>query len=191
MNRPPGGSAISRRAAAQWRWLSGTTHCREGEAPAEPHPCRERFIDPCCGAKMLASDYRVDQRSAARQEPRRPRSSPVFSQNFREPQGQWRQPAGKEPCLRNTNAAATDAHRGADSQPGPSARPLTRTWEQSGADFRAQSQQNTAEGDVQENAASGYAEAEGSFTVEEPGSGGAPRSNSKALRCSGLSQSAV
>ena len=20
--------------------------CREGEAPAEPHPCRERFIDP-------------------------------------------------------------------------------------------------------------------------------------------------
>jgi hypothetical protein len=61
----------------------------QGEVPAEPHPCRERFIDPCCAAKTLASDHSVDQRSAARQEPRRPRSSTVFSQNFREPQGHW------------------------------------------------------------------------------------------------------
>ncbi|MEY3174605.1 MAG: hypothetical protein RLZZ436_2519 [Planctomycetota bacterium] len=76
-------------AAGQWRSLSGTTHCREGEAPAEPHPCRERFIDPCCVAKTLAIAHSVDQRSAARQEPRPPRSSPVFSQNFREPQGHW------------------------------------------------------------------------------------------------------
>ncbi len=27
--------------------------CREGTAPAEPHPCRERFFDPRCAAKTL------------------------------------------------------------------------------------------------------------------------------------------
>ncbi|MEY3172393.1 MAG: hypothetical protein RLZZ436_306 [Planctomycetota bacterium] len=37
--------------AGQWHWLSGKTQCREGEAPAEPHPCRERFFDPHCAAK--------------------------------------------------------------------------------------------------------------------------------------------
>jgi hypothetical protein len=42
---------LSRRAATQWHWLSGKTQCREGEAPAEPHPCRERFFDPRCAAK--------------------------------------------------------------------------------------------------------------------------------------------
>jgi hypothetical protein len=26
----------------------------QGEAPAEPHPCRERFTDPCCSVKTLA-----------------------------------------------------------------------------------------------------------------------------------------
>jgi len=66
----------------------------QGEVPAEPHPCRERFIDPCCAAKTLASDHSVAQRSAARQELRRPKSSTVFSQNFREPQGHWALIAG-------------------------------------------------------------------------------------------------
>ncbi|MEY3173146.1 MAG: hypothetical protein RLZZ436_1060, partial [Planctomycetota bacterium] len=76
---------MSGRAEAQWPWLSGTTRCRAGEAPAEPHPCRERFFDPRCAAKTLANAHSADQRSAARQEPRPPRFSPVFSQNFREP----------------------------------------------------------------------------------------------------------
>ncbi|MEY3175118.1 MAG: hypothetical protein RLZZ436_3032 [Planctomycetota bacterium] len=60
----------------------------QGETPAEPHPCRERFIDPRCAAKTLANAHSADQRSAARLEPRRPKSSP-FSQNFREYQGHW------------------------------------------------------------------------------------------------------
>jgi hypothetical protein len=54
------------------------------------------------------------------------------------------------------------------------------------ADFRRNPSKNTAEDDVPENAASGYDEVEGAFTVDEPGSGGAPRSNSNARRCSGL-----
>jgi hypothetical protein len=61
----------------------------QGETPAEPHPCRERFIDPRCAAKTLANAHSADQRSAARLEPRRPKSSPVFSQDFRESQGHW------------------------------------------------------------------------------------------------------
>ncbi|MEY3172312.1 MAG: hypothetical protein RLZZ436_225 [Planctomycetota bacterium] len=76
-------------AAAQWHWLSDKTQCREGEAPAEPHPCRERFFDPRCAAKTLANAHSADQRSAARLEPRPPRSSTVFSQNFRESQCHW------------------------------------------------------------------------------------------------------
>jgi hypothetical protein len=75
--------------SAQWHRLSDKTQCREGEAPAEPHPCRERFFDPRCAAKTLASVHSADQRSAARQEPRPSRSSPVFSQNFRESQCNW------------------------------------------------------------------------------------------------------
>jgi len=67
--------------------------CREGEAPAEPHPCRERFFDPRCAAQTLANAHSADQRSAARQQPRPPRSSPVFSQNFRESQCHWAPPA--------------------------------------------------------------------------------------------------
>jgi hypothetical protein len=77
------------RPSAQWHWLSDKTHCRAGEAPAEPHPCRERFFNPRCAAKTLANAHSADQRSAARQEPRPPRSSPVFSQNFREGQCHW------------------------------------------------------------------------------------------------------
>ncbi|MGV2337682.1 MAG UNVERIFIED_CONTAM: hypothetical protein LVR18_27560 [Planctomycetaceae bacterium] len=66
----------SGRAAAHGHWLSGRWQCREGEAPAEPNPCRdERFIDPCCFAKTLAIACSADQRSAARQKPRPPRSS--------------------------------------------------------------------------------------------------------------------
>jgi hypothetical protein len=63
--------------------------CWEGEAPAEPHPCRERFFDPRCAAQTLANAHSADQRSAARQEPRPPRSSPVSSQNFRGSQWHW------------------------------------------------------------------------------------------------------
>jgi hypothetical protein len=86
---PPHG--LSRGAESERRLavFLNTVSPSQGEAPAEPHPCRERFIDPCCAAKTLASDHSGDQRSAARQEPRRPESSTVFSQNFREPQGHW------------------------------------------------------------------------------------------------------
>jgi hypothetical protein len=77
------------RPSAQWHWLSDKMQCRAGEAPAEPHPCRERFFNPRCAAKTLANAHSADQRSAARQEPRPPRSSPVFSQNFRESQCHW------------------------------------------------------------------------------------------------------
>jgi hypothetical protein len=52
-------------------------------------PGSERFFDPRCAAKTLANAHSADQRSAARQEPRSPRSSPVFLQNFRESQCHW------------------------------------------------------------------------------------------------------
>jgi hypothetical protein len=39
--------------------------------------------------KTHAHSHSADQRSAARQEPRPPRSSPAFSQNFRESQRHW------------------------------------------------------------------------------------------------------
>jgi len=42
---------------------------------------------------------------------------------------------------------------------------------------------NTADGDVTEHAASGDDEAEESFDADPPGSGGTPRSNSKARHC--------
>ena len=63
-------SAVYPRAAAQWHWLCGRRRCREGEAPAEPHPCCERCTDPCCSVKLLAIVDRADPRAVARQEPR-------------------------------------------------------------------------------------------------------------------------
>jgi hypothetical protein len=59
------------------------------EFAAIRHPCGERFIDPRCFAKTLSIAHSADQCSAARQEPRHPRSSPVFSKNFREAQCHW------------------------------------------------------------------------------------------------------
>ena len=52
--------AVYPRAAAQWHWLCGRSQCREGEAPAEPHPCCERCTDPCCSVKLLAIVDRAD-----------------------------------------------------------------------------------------------------------------------------------
>ncbi len=64
------GRAVGPRAAAQWHWLCGRRRCREGEAPAEPHPCCERCTDPCCSVKLLAIVHSADPRAVARQEPR-------------------------------------------------------------------------------------------------------------------------
>jgi hypothetical protein len=73
---------------------SGVLHTvspSQGEAPAEPHPCRERCTEPCCSIKTPAIAHSRDQRSVARQEPRTPESSPVCSQHSRELQRHWAQ----------------------------------------------------------------------------------------------------
>jgi hypothetical protein len=62
---------------------------REGEVPAEPHPCRERCTDPRCSVKTLGVAHSADQHAVARQEPRSPESSPVCAQDSRELQRHW------------------------------------------------------------------------------------------------------
>jgi hypothetical protein len=81
-----------------------TVSSSQGEAPAAPHPCRERCTDPCCSVKTPAITHSADHRSVARHEPRPPESSPVQPRNSRELQCHW---ASAHPICRKKTAMAS------------------------------------------------------------------------------------